>query len=236
MATTATAMYNVVTKIDGTTIEFVETLPIPKGKCGTIDITNQDSGWGIEKMVGKYDPGDITITGVWTAGKPGINALKTASNDTKQHQFEVDLPDGTKITFSAYVGAFTITPDKDRATYNCDIAPQGIPTIATTYTALTSAFACFAQDGSTSISTVYPTPAVTPGKYVLTSATATGVVVQPTCSTSGAVIYVNDTAVTSAAKSTSKDISSSAITTITIRVVEAGKADAYYFIEAIKTA
>jgi hypothetical protein len=229
--TTGTPMIEVVTKIDGYTIEQVEKLPVPVGKIGKIPITNQDSGYATENMPGRYDPGDTQLSGIWASGKTGLNKLISWQNDRTIHQFEVDLPDGTAIKFPGYLGTFTIIEQNERATYQIDVSVLGIPTYTTTRAALTTPFFTTSNSG-----VIAPAASATKYDYVINYLTGVeSVTLTPTDATSGAVIYVNDTAVTSGQASGAITLgSATSITNATIRVVETGKADAYYFFKLVR--
>ncbi|MEN6293157.1 MAG: hypothetical protein ABFD07_14240 [Methanobacterium sp.] len=216
-------LYEIKTYMDGTEVEQIIDIPLPEGKTGTIDLTNQDSGWVTEKTAGRFDASEISLKGIY-AGLPGQLALKAAWGDNKRHSFTFDLPDGTHVSFLASVGSFSITNEKDAEGFTVNLIVFGKATYSATYAALTT----FSVGTG---GTLVPAATLTHGEYAVVSTAAT---VPLTCadSVSGAAIYVNGTKNTSWPYSVTTPIG---ITTVLLRVTEDDKADANYILKFVRS-
>lgn len=218
MATQGYALIGVKTYMDNDIeIEQIVDIPLPDGKTGTIDLTNQDSGWTEEKIAGRFSANDITLKGIF-ASLPGQLALQAAFGDNQRHNFRMTLPDGTIVTFLATVGSFAIANEKEAEAFTVNLIVFGKATYSTSYAALTTF--TIGTGG-----TLVPS-ASTPGDYVVVvTDSTTSVPVTAADTTVGSAIYVNGTANTSWPKSISTGVG---ITKTIIKVTETGKAPAYY--------
>ena len=74
-----------------------------------IDVTTLDSPNGYREYIqGFRDSGTVELTGFFVAGDAGQTALRTAYASGAAGNFEIDFPDGTSATFSAFVKGFSI--------------------------------------------------------------------------------------------------------------------------------
>lgn len=240
-STTATPTILAKTKLDGTLIEQVDKIPVPEGKIGKINITNQDSGYGEENMPGRFSPGDTAIEGVYAAGLPGIQFLKSKAADYKKHNLEVSFINGESIKANCYLGPFLVKDDKDRLVYSVDVMVLGIPDVAADLASLTTPYFTVKDQADSAITDITGSAgagaAATPGFYIVRAAnTVTSLKISPTDTATDAVLYVNDTAVSSGGTATVALGAAGTNTTITIRVTEPSKGDAYYFLYVTKAA
>jgi len=109
------------TKSQGTTLKFTPEggSQVTVGKLTSVgeiqpdseelDVTTLESAGGYrEYMQGFRDSGEVEISGFHDAGDAGQKALRSAYAEGKTGAFEVDFPDGTKVSFSAFVKSHTI--------------------------------------------------------------------------------------------------------------------------------
>ena len=74
-----------------------------------LDVTTLESAGGYrEYMQGLRDSGEVELTGYHDAGDAGQKALRTAYASGETGAFEVNFPDGTKVSFSGFVKSHTI--------------------------------------------------------------------------------------------------------------------------------
>lgn len=74
-----------------------------------LDVTTLESAGGCrEYMQGFRDSGEVELSGFHDAGDAGQKALRDAYASGATGAFEVDFPDGTKVTFSGFVKSHTI--------------------------------------------------------------------------------------------------------------------------------
>ena len=218
MATQGYALIGVKTYMDSVEIEQIVDIPLPDGKTGTIDLTNQDSGWTEEKIAGRFSANDITLKGIY-AGLPGQMALKTAFGDNTRHTFQMTLPDGTVVTFLATVGSFAIASEKDAEAFTANLIVFGKASYSTTSAALTT-FSVGAGG------VLVPVATLTPGPYVV-NVTASTATVTLTCAdtSSGSSISKNGVVNTSWPYTVSTPVG---LTVLKLIVNETSKASAYY--------
>ncbi len=203
--------------MDGIKIEQVMDIPLPGGKTGTIDLTNQDSGWSTEKIPGRFDAKEITLKGIW-ASLPGQIKVKEAFGDNKRHVFTMNLPDGTIVTFLGTVGDFAIANEKNAEGFEASIIVFGKADYSTSFASLT---AFSVGTGGKLVPT-----SLAPGDYVVNvTDSTTSVPLTCTDSTADSAIYVNDTANTTWPYTVTTPVG---LTDVAIRVTETGKADAFY--------
>jgi predicted secreted protein len=210
--------------MDGTAIEQIVDIPLPDGKTGTIDLTNQDSGWTTEKIAARFDANEISLKGIY-AGLPGQIALKAAFGDNKRHTFQVTLPDGTKATFLATVGSFSIANEKDAEAFTVNLIVFGKASYSTIAASLTT----FSVGTG---GTLIPAATLTDGQFTVIVANSTATVAL-TCAdtTVGSAIYVNGILIDGVIKTFPQTITTPVgITNVTVRVTEPNKADAHYTI------
>lgn len=116
-----------------------DSIPFPKGKTGTKDVTSLGSGTTMRKGLKIFDPGSCTLKGNIISGDAGQGKLKDAFMDRKEHIFTVTIPEAGEIyTYTAYVS--TNFPESKDNTYmfNVDLEVTGLPVRATTFASITS--------------------------------------------------------------------------------------------------
>lgn len=133
--------FNSTVSIDGTQINGIDTasIPFPKGKTATKDVSSLNSGVVIKKGLKMFDPGSCSLSGNIIAGDAGQIALRAAFQDRKEHIFTINIPDAGEIyTYTAYVS--TNFPESKDNTYlfSIDLEVTGQPTVAVTTAAITS--------------------------------------------------------------------------------------------------
>ena len=74
-----------------------------------LDVTTLDSDGGYrEYLQGFRDSGEVELSGFHEKGDAGQAALREAYESGEEGAVEVDFPDGTVVTFSAFVKSHTI--------------------------------------------------------------------------------------------------------------------------------
>lgn len=74
-----------------------------------VDVTTLESEGGYREYIqGFKDSGEVELSGFHDAGDAGQKALRAAYAAGKSGAFEVDFPDGTKVTFSGFVKKHTM--------------------------------------------------------------------------------------------------------------------------------
>lgn len=104
------------TKAHGTILKFDQVLVGKLTSVGEIapdseelDVTTLDSDGGYrEYLQGFRDSGEVEISGFHEKGDAGQAALRNAYASGEEGAVEVDFPDGTVVTFSAFVKSHTI--------------------------------------------------------------------------------------------------------------------------------
>lgn len=109
------------TKAQGTTLKFTP----PKGQICTVgkltsvgeiqtdseelDVTTLDAQSGYREYIqGFRDAGEVEISGYHDKGDAGQKALRQAYEDGESCSFEVNFPDGAKVSFSAFVKGYSV--------------------------------------------------------------------------------------------------------------------------------
>lgn len=104
------------TKAQGTTLMFNNQ---PVGKLTSvgeispdseeIDVTTLDSEGGYREFLQGYrDSGEVELTGFHEKGDAGQAALRAGYDSGAAGAVQVDFPDGTSVSFSAYVKGYTL--------------------------------------------------------------------------------------------------------------------------------
>ena len=109
------------TRAQGTTLKFTpadgEQLTVGKltsvgeisPEAEEVDVTTLDSAGGYREYIqGFRDSGEVEISGYHDGGDAGQKAMRTAFDSGKTGAFEVDFPDGSKVTFSGFVKSHSI--------------------------------------------------------------------------------------------------------------------------------
>jgi len=109
------------TKSQGTTLKFTPAggSQVTVGRLSAVgeihpdsealDVTTLESEGGYrEFMQGMRSSGEVELSGFHDAGDAGQRALRTAYADGAAGAFQVDFPDGTKVSFSGFVKSHTI--------------------------------------------------------------------------------------------------------------------------------
>jgi len=133
--------FNATVAIDATLINGIDpdSIPFPKGKTGTKDVTSLGSGTTMRKGLKMFDPGSCSLKGNIISGDAGQMALKNAFLDRNEHLFTVIIPEAGEIySYTAYVS--TNFPESKDNTYqfNVDLEVTGPPTRTTTFASITS--------------------------------------------------------------------------------------------------
>lgn len=133
--------FNSTVSIDGTQINGIDTssIPFPKGKTATKDVSSLNSGVVMRKGLKMFDPGSCSLSGNIIAGDAGQIALRAAFLDRKEHIFTINIPDAGEIyTYSGYVS--TNFPESKDNTYlfSIDLEVTGQPTVSVTMATITS--------------------------------------------------------------------------------------------------
>jgi len=127
--------------IDGTVIDGVTpgSLPFPKPSRDTKDVTTMKDTVR-KKGLKILDPGSASFSGIAIPGDPGQIALKAASNDTKEHTFQIYVPEGgLTFEYQAYVSTdYPSEEDENTLYFNCDLECTGGFVDSTTFAGITS--------------------------------------------------------------------------------------------------
>ena len=74
-----------------------------------LDVTTLDSAGGYREFLQGYrDSGTVELTGFHEKGDAGQAALRTAYESGAVGSVDVDFPDGTQVSFRAYVKSHTL--------------------------------------------------------------------------------------------------------------------------------
>lgn len=74
-----------------------------------VDVTTLDSAGGYREFIQGYrDSGTVELTGFHEKGNAGQAALRTAYESGEAGSAEVDFPDGTVVSFRAFVKGYTL--------------------------------------------------------------------------------------------------------------------------------
>lgn len=232
--------FNSTVSIDGTQINGIDTasIPFPKGKTATKDVSSLNSGVVIRKGLKMFDPGSCSLSGNIIAGDAGQIALRAAFQDRKEHIFTINIPDAGEIyTYTAYVS--TNFPESKDNTYlfSIDLEVTGQPTVAVTMAAITSI--------TTTSGTVYPTGGVPAGSgvdmisYVASGTTVTLTVTAAAASSLAYSINNGSTWITLTSAVASGAITlggAGTLTPILIMVTEIAKATRFVNLNIVKVA
>lgn len=104
------------TKALGTVLKYGQTVVGKLTSVGEIapdseelDVTTLDSEGGYrEYLQGFRDSGEVEVEGFHEKGDAGQTALRAAYASGTAGAVEVDFPDGTKVTFNAFVKGYTL--------------------------------------------------------------------------------------------------------------------------------
>lgn len=128
-------------KMDGTVIDGVTpgSLPFPKPSRDTKDVTTMKDTVR-KKGLKILDPGSASFSGIAIPGDAGQIALKAASNDAKEHTFQITIAESGQIfEFQAYVATdYPSEEDENTLFFNCDLEVTGGFVDTTTYAGITS--------------------------------------------------------------------------------------------------
>ena len=74
-----------------------------------LDVTTLDSAGGYREFIQGYrDSGAVELTGFHEKGNAGQAALRAAYESGEAGSAEVDFPDGTTVSFRAFVKGYTL--------------------------------------------------------------------------------------------------------------------------------
>ena len=74
-----------------------------------LDVTTLESTGGYREYIqGFRDSGEVELNGFHDAGDAGQKALRAAYDSGENGAFQVDFPDGSKVSFSGFVKGHTI--------------------------------------------------------------------------------------------------------------------------------
>ena len=98
-----------VLKFDSVTVGRLTSVGEIAPEAEELDVTTLDSEGGYREFLQGYrDSGEVELTGFHEKGDAGQAALRTAYDGGAAGSVEVDFPDGTVVSFRAFVKGYTL--------------------------------------------------------------------------------------------------------------------------------